>query len=629
MADFPRLLKLSDEVKSSLKSYLNTELLNHRAERTPYLQRLMEWQNIYWAEPSSKKRTFPFDGACNLIIPLSAIAIETVHSKHMTTMFALNQFVSAKAQTDDWSDVENSFEQWFDHELQKKINIYDFCNNTSLENVKFGNCVGKSAYEYIERSAVQEINGVEKEVTVVTKDTATADAIPLARFMMPFAYTDPQTSPWVGEEHSDSPFQIQLLEQNGFFEKGTYEALKSWVNQSNTSSVNAGREFDQNQQNLENRLPSWPKLIDWCELYCAFNIDENPNEKLKEVVIYYHIESQLFMGVRYNWTSDLRRPYRIGKYFPIEHRWTAVGICKQNDEFQKEITIQHRQRIDNATLANTRMFKINRNSGYGPGEPIFPGKMWFLDDMTHMEPIEFGEVYTSAFNNEQATLIYAQQRTGVDSMTLGMEQAGTPGTATSDLAKLQQARGKGDFYFKNYKNFVNEIITDVACNIHQFGPRNLEINDLRPDVERIKQFFQLPETYIREGLIFDLKCVGQADNRMIDRQNWVQLSQFLQQYYDAQIALASQLGNPALVQAIVMKGLIASTEAMKQISESFELRNISRLIVDPTLYQNAAAPVQGGPPAIGNVAGGSSPTQALSDQQGVGGFAKIISQFAR
>lgn len=630
MAKYPRLLNLDEDTKAKLVQYLDNELLNHRAERTSFLQDIMDMQDIYWAKPSEAKKTFPFDGACNLIIPLSAIAIEKVHSSTMTTLYGTPQVISTKAKVPEWVDIEREFEIWFDDELQNKIGIYDFSNDTHLENCKFGNCIGKSGYSKITRKAIREdANGEESEIEVIIKDTATMEPIALSRFLMPFAYIDPQTSPWVGEEKTSTPVELYDLESSGLFEKGSYKKMEAWINQL-SYATNAGRIVEQNQQDLENKKPQWPKVVDWNEIWLCFNIDKDPDGEKKEIVVYYHQESRQILAVRYNWYEDLHRPYRIGKYFPIEHRWTGVGICKQNDEFQKEITIQHRQRIDNATLANTRMFKVNRLSGYGPGEPIFPGKMWFLDEMDHIEPIEFGDVYTSAFNNEQTTLMYSQQRTGVNDMSLGMQQAGTPGTATSDMAKLQESKGKSDFYLRNYKKFLNQIIIDVACNIHQFGPRNLEIQDARPGLAGIKQFFNLPEKYIRDALIFEIKTIGQSDNKMVDRQSWMQIAQMLQQYYDAQIALADQLGDPMLMKQIITQGLAASTEAMRQVLESFEVRNINRIIVTSELptplgekpaqpnqillqlmgaQQNGQQQPTSGPPAIGNAGGGNQTPQ--------------------
>lgn len=309
---YPRFLNLDADVKSRLIQYLDNELLNHRAERTPFLQQLMEWQNIYYAKPSEAKKTFPFDGACNLIIPLSAIAIETIHAKTMTTLFGTPQFISTKAKVPEWVDVERDFESWFDDELRNKVKMYQFANDTGLENTKFGNCVGKSGYSKIIRKAIKEINGKEQEIDVTIKDTATAEPVALARFLMPFAYTDPQTSPWCGEEKESTPLQIKTMESSGLFMEGTYEKLKSWITQYNFAT-NGGRAVEQNQQSLEGKEPQWPKTLEWQELWLAFNVDLDDSIDPYELVVYYHQDSRTIMGIRYNWYDDLHRPYRDRK----------------------------------------------------------------------------------------------------------------------------------------------------------------------------------------------------------------------------------------------------------------------------------------------------------------------------
>lgn len=319
--------------------------------------------------------------------------------------------------------------------------------------------------------------------------------------------------------------------------------------------------------------------------------------------MHFHRESRSVMSVRYNWHSDLRRPYRTGVYFPIEHRWRGIGICKKNEQFQREVTTQHRQRLDNATLANMRMIKVSKLSGYGPREPIFPGKMWFVDDMTHVDTFQLGEIYPSSYQNEQATAIYSQQRTGVNETNLGMPQVGTPGTATSDLARIQEGNKKFDFVYANHKDFANEIIMDTAENIQQFGPRRISYYSEVEGGDLVKAFFDMPVGFVRDGLLISLKAAGQQQNKLIDRQNWQQISVMLQQYYQGLVDLAMPLGDKQLIQTIFYKGMGAATEAMRQIFESFDIRNIDRMIVRELEDKIHAGLAAAGGAAI---AGGSS-----------------------
>jgi hypothetical protein len=263
---------------------------------------------------------------------------------------------------------------------------------------------------------------------------------------------------------------------------------------------------------------------------------------------------------------------------PLEGRWRGIGICKQNEMFQREVTTMHRQRLDSGTLANMGMLKVHRMSGYGPKEPIFPGKMWFLDDMTHVEPFKMSEVQQSAFADEQGTLIYSQQRTGVNEVMMGMPQVGTPGTATSDLARIQEGNKKFDFVMKNLKSCANEVITDLFCNIVQFGPKNIDYFEWADGGEKLRQLMTLPVSLIRQSIIFEVVAAGQQSNRIMDRQNWMNIAALITQYYQSMLLLTQD--DPKLQAVVMQRALIAATEAMRQILDTFDVKNKERIIVE-------------------------------------------------
>lgn len=604
MADYPREIYLDSDTEERLRSLIEEELENHLTERGPHIEDLMSYQRDYWAEPTQKVRTFPFRNAANIVVPLSAIAVEAVHARAETTFFALPQVVSAQSISPEWEEAERPIERFLDNELTVSMKFRKPMGDCFLEAEKYGTMIGKVGYEKLVKRAVRTIGDTEEEFDVTVRDGARFDCVADARFLMPHHASDPQTSPWCGEEHSATPYEVMMMEQAGLFRSGTIigddSNLHAWITRGQLIDNRGGEKFEQSQQELENTKPVYPKRIQWFELWMAFDVDQSGTIP-KEIVVHYHRDSQTFMSIRYNYHSDLRRPYRTGVYFPVEHRWRGIGICKMNAQFQKEITIQHRQRLDNATLANIRMIKISKLSGYGPNEPIFPGKMWFLDDMDHLDTVQLGEIYPSSYANEQSTLIYSQQRSGVNETILGMPQAGTPGTATSELARIQEGSKKFDLVFGRYREFGSEIITDVGSCIQQFGPRNLTYYMTAENGRLVRDFFQMPATLISEGLLIRFRSSGQHHNRVIERQDWIQLAGLIQQYYTNLDLLAQQIGDPTIRQTIMLKGMAAATEAMRQIFETYDVRNIDRMLV-----REIEGTVNRGLTAIGNGNGGST-----------------------
>lgn len=616
---YPREIFLDQDTEERLRSYLDDELYLHYGERGQWMDDLLRHQKDYWAKPSTEQATFPFKGAATIIVPLTAIAVEAVHARVMTTLFALPQSVSATPIDPNWSDAARPVERAVDKEL-KLMNFREVLDSSLLECEKFGNGIGKIGYEREVRIAMRTMpDGTEQEIEVVTKQGSNVCATSVGRFLLPFYSQDPQSSPWVGEEHSRSPFEVLQLERSGLFRSGTFEKLKEWIQLHSDAN-----EFEQSQQDLEKTNPAFPNRIDWSEIWLTFNVDGNPEGKLHEIVVHYHRESGIFLSIRYNWHDDLRRPYRIAKYFPVEHRWRAIGICKKNEQFQKEVTTQHRQRLDNATLANMRMFKIHKNSGYGPKEPLFPGKMWFLDDMDHIDTIQLGEIYPSAYNNEQATLTYSQQRTGVNETTLGMPQVGTPGTATSDLARIQEGNKKFDYIYQNISSFVNQLITDTACSMQQFGPRNIEYYDRAEGGDLVRQFFTLPQSSIRDGLVIELGRAGQQKNEVLERQNWVQIATLLQQYFTGTLQLVQLTGNQQLMAAIANQGILSATEALEQILESYNIRNVDKITLRRLLGNGNQNGGQQSTAVSGPVSGGNTGLIQSGANAGMGNFDQIV-----
>lgn len=627
MPDYPRLLNLDETTEQRLISYLESELLLHNGERQSHLDRIVEEQKDYWAEPSTENVTFPFSGAAVVIIPLQAITIEATHSRTMTTLFALNQFVTVRSKHQSYDDITRPLERALDHILLRDIDIYRPLSDCILELEKHGTGIARVGFKKIVRTAIRDIEQEdgsieEEEFDVVTKNGPTVDSIPQGRFLMPYYYQDVESSPWVGEELAASYSEIRTMEDSGLFADGTFEKIYGHANL-RTNPV------ESNQRELEGKTPVESGVTEntpteWVRIWLSFDVARTkelireygesavvvPKGEDREIVVEYHPASRTLMGVRYNWHSDLRRPYYKGVYFPVEHRWDGIGICKQLNQFQREITTQHRQRLDNATLANVRMIKVNKFSGYGPDEPIFPGKMWFLDRMDDVDTFQLGEIYPSSYSNEHQTLQYAQQRSGVNELNLGMPQVGTPGTATAELSRVQESNKKFDFVYGNIRRFVSEIVVDVASQLQQFGPKEVSYLQEAEGGALITKFLELPSHLIREGIIVDIGAAGQKENKLLDRQNWQQILQQLNMYYTQTLTLAQQTQDQEKIALITQNAYTGATEAMRQILESFDIKNIDRLIVEEFLRPpnetqqlglGAGAPPQ--PPAIGGAEG--------------------------
>ena len=580
---YPRLLKLDEKTLENLKSYLDWELIQHDADRVPYLDDLKRWQREYWAKASKKEKTVPFVGAANLVVPLNSIAVESIYSRAVLNLLSTEPHLNVEMRVGQFSKAEKPLEDFLEHEIIENGDGRRAYKSGLLELIKYGTVVGRSSYVRIVKNRVQEgPDGKDEEIPVIMKDSSQTETIPGANFIMPMYVQDPQLAPWVGRYVPLSPVDVVNHVNGGLFYKDTWDRLRGWLQYTEEGHRNE-REFLRNQQTLEGTKPSFPRYFDFAEMSLSWNVRQDVlsqgDGSDQEIVVWYHRASRTIAALRYNWYEDLRRDFRLAQNIPVEHRWRGIGVAKQVEQFQKEITTIHRQRLDNGTIANMRMFKIKKLAGFDQDEPIFPGKIWWVDNMDDVDSFQVGEIYQSSFANEQAASLYYNQATGVNELTLGLPQAGTPGTATSDIARLKEGSIKFDAMMDNAKVWVSDLALDTFLNVKQFGPRYPDYLNVVEGGQEVIKLLELDWKTLRSKVLFRIRAVAASNNRLQDRQDAQGWAMLLNTYYTTMVEMAVMLGRQDIAQLILTKAMGAATETMRQIGETFEQRNLQRILV--------------------------------------------------
>ena len=571
------LLFLSEDAKESLRRYVRDEVMNHDMERVDWVADIQKYERLYWATPNPAQ-TSPLQGGSNIIIPVIAIAVEMMVARTIGKMFALEQF-SSFTMNDEWSQIESSVEAVVDHELLKSANIKEAITLCAVDFFLLGTCVFKSGYLSIKRRATRyNQDNEEEEVEVVVRKGVDINPVQPQNFLLPFYAADVASSPWCGEDISSSEHEIKQLVANGFFYDDVYEKLENHfaiLADNHLSPSDAARG---EQERRENRQPLWPRRVTWKHLCVSFNTGKDYDE---ELYVYYHVDSDTILGIRYNDRHDLSRPYFVATHFPVPGRWAGIGQAKMGEQFQYEITTQHRQRLDAISLAILRMFKAKKGRGIKPDEPIFMGKIWMVEDMQDLEIFQTGEVYPSSFQGESNTLMFWNQRSNVNEANLGMPQVGTPGTAASDLSRVQESNTRADFSYNRFKETIRKVVLDAICIMGKYGLQHEGVYNSVSNPDEVRRFLSQSPMMLKQEIGFKFDLAGQSQNRQIDRATWTQLSGILTQTYKNALELAQQSQNPELVARLTKKALAASAEVMRQILEAFDRRNISKIAITP------------------------------------------------
>jgi hypothetical protein len=325
-------------------------------------------------------------------------------------------------------------------------------------------------------------------------------------------------------------------------------------------------------------------VFNFKELWLSFDVDGDGVDE--EIVVDFHKESNTILSARYNWYQDAHRPYRIGVYIPVEGRWMGIGVGKQNEQFQALITTIHRQRLDAGTLANMGQLALKKSSGYGPDEPIWPGKMWFVDNPA-TDIREFSLSNTQHFaqlSNEDAARNYADKRTGANELILGTPTVGTPPTATSDLTKLAEGNKKFDMVLKNVRRWYSLLGHDVLANYQQFGSRGRSWLVRGEGGIWVEKLLSMPQVDIRRGAVVELTVTDSITNKEVEQNKWMQLFAVLSAHYDKVLERSGQvaglLGDPQVFLMFAEMALRSSNAAMRRLFEAFGEPDIDAFLLD-------------------------------------------------
>lgn len=585
-----RLLELTKDQLVELRSYLTQALLNHRAERSELDARWVAEAQDFWAESSTTVEELPNTGFATLMVPLTAIAAEAIHARIMGMTYAMKELVLSEL-CEKYDHLRPGMDHFWNYQFQKVLRYRDKSESSLLEAVKHGTGVMAIGHREIKRNKVLTQDDKEISVPIYIEKGTCIDSISISDFLMPFTALDTIAAPWVGNDFRYSERDVKQAVATGYFYPEAYSQLMSHYNApTDTESVVLA-----NVREQTNTEPTFPSEVRLSRIFCEFNTED---DEFKEIEVIIHDPSGIICHISY---PD-ERPYEKGVYMPLENRWYGYGIAKQNRDFQIEVTTQHRQRIDNATIANMSMFKVKESARQyiKDDEPIFPGKKFYVQDMDDIEPLNIGDVKASAYNNENQVVIYSQQRTGVNELTLGMPNTGTPGTASDSLARVQESNRKADYTHSNLRTFQNNVIYRAAQSIIRHESYDVSIFEYIQKGSEIQSFLMQKEL-LSKKYVFDITLTGAKNNKVLDRNTYTQLVGMHTQYVTSSLELLGQL-DPTLMQPAIEQVLASSNMLYMQILNAFDVPNPEKLILNLDAIRAKAIPPATPQPAIQGMA---------------------------
>jgi hypothetical protein len=154
------------------------------------------------------------------------------------------------------------------------------------------------------------------------------------------------------------------------------------------------------------------------------------------------------------------------------------------------------QRIDNSTVANTKVWKARKGS-IPRGLMIFPSKVIPMDDPNDLVAESMGDVGGSTFANESSLVNYIERRTGVSDAQQGRLGSDTQyATASGTMQLLDQGNIRFDFTLDEWREHWASMGMWALSTFRQFGYHYTDalVREFGPDkAQRIAEALELFE----------------------------------------------------------------------------------------------------------------------------------------
>ena len=98
----PEQIQWGPKRESKFVEYINQEWVDGIAARDPLLQQWLRWLEQYAAPASQATKNFPYEGAANFVLPLTATDVDQLFAKFVQTIHAPEDLWTITPMNERW-----------------------------------------------------------------------------------------------------------------------------------------------------------------------------------------------------------------------------------------------------------------------------------------------------------------------------------------------------------------------------------------------------------------------------------------------------------------------------------------------------------------------------------------------
>lgn len=581
-------IKVSEETEKQVIEWVCKQIDTALQDRISLETRWEKWIKHY-EEILPEEKIFPWPKCSNLSIPITPIAVETIHAREVNTLLNIRPYIQIRAKKKHVNKNNCvSIEKFLDQVFALVIDFYNNGSQWLLEKNKMGTGFIKIIWNY-DRKKVKSGSGKDYEFKEI--DDAKLYVIPIEDIIFPSNASNIQDCLFLAHRIRTSWSNLKKREKQKIYEN--IENIKQFV-LGTTEETPTGKDIQKIKEDAEKIRRTQQEILGEYEIFEVwFDYDIDDDGYAESTVMTIHKDSKTKLRWIHAPYNHGKRPIIDNHYIKRVNRVNGKGICEISEHIQNAVNTVFNQTIDNATIANIKCFKGRKTARKDIGK-IYPGKVFWLDDPTDLEEFMLGEVHQSSFLIHNLLRDYHERRTKVTDYTLGRESTsmGSRATATGTLALLQESGRHFDLIINNSRNAMVELAYQIVELYLQYRPE--KIFETTGDKDVIEQI-TLPTNInnLREEYEFYCTATSLTVNKEIEKQTNLLLLQQLGGIFQQMLNMLMLIHSPQMQLPDEVKqfivGIIKSYYTMAEdLIRSFEKIDIESYLPElPAIVQQA------------------------------------------
>jgi len=583
-----KLIELGSFLRAEVQGVIDNE------ERQGLVDRWNEYRRQREAEPRTKVKNSPWEGASNVVVPMTLANTNGMFAKAKNFLKAHSPRVSG-----------SSFNKKYQIHAEVAAEILNFFNNSPFhvnlpakehdilyDCVSLGNQVVE--WEWIDRSVRVRRGGAFVEKLLKRGPELRVHKIEDVLVRVG-AGSDVQRMPWIGFVHRVFGHELRAEGLRGYFDADAVETVLR---------IPATEEMFDNSQKEFARMGLDPQydseldlanLYDLVKAYVWFDADDDGN--LEDLIVWIEPETGTILRIEYN-PIGVRLITNLS-YFPVPGKFYSTGVGKMSHDMQEEVDTFHNLRVDTQHLASSPgVIRRKGSTLFNKGVKVRPGFEFEADSPREDYVLwTFPDVTMSTLTGENQARAYVETAIGAADSFFGRpDQTAKSGTSFS-LQNFQAGRTESIFesIAQSLVEGYNDLFQKELMLLLAYGPAvTVMLNDMfdpSEQAEKVRAMNELlawdPED-IPGKIKFSVQTTELSKSEESRRQTAMMRFQVYTMVFDKMTQIVPMLSNPQAdeeTKRLLVNGIVGYHDLLRETMELAGSQGIDDSLMDVELYR--------------------------------------------